>query len=56
VRCLFFCLYNVVILIFIDASAMLGPGLASGDACLKDSGHEDVHTEEQLTTDGSATA
>jgi hypothetical protein len=49
-----FRLYKVVILIFVYAAVVIEPGSASADACMKDSGHEDVHANEKLITDGLA--
>jgi hypothetical protein len=43
-----------MILIFIVAAAVVELELASVDAHMKDSGRGDVHADEQLTVDGSA--
>jgi hypothetical protein len=51
-----FCLYKVVIFIFIDAIAVVDPGLALANARMKDLGHEDVDANETLTADGLAYA
>jgi hypothetical protein len=51
-----FHLYKVVILMFLDAAAMIELGSPSTDGSVKDSGHEDIHADEQLSADGSASA
>jgi uncharacterized protein YcfL len=50
VKCLFFVYIKVVILIFINAAAMVELGLVSAHAHVKGSGREDIHV------DGSASA
>jgi hypothetical protein len=50
VKCLFFVYIKVVILIFINAAAMVELGLVSAQAHVKGSGREDIHV------DGSASA
>jgi hypothetical protein len=52
----YFCLYKAIILIFIDAASAIESGSASTDAHAKDLGHKDVHADEQLGADGSASA
>jgi hypothetical protein len=52
----YFCLYKSVILIFIDAVAAIELGSALADLRIKDSGHEDVHANEQLSGDVLASA
>jgi hypothetical protein len=51
-----FHLYKAVILMFIDAAAVIESESASVDMHAKDSGYEDVHADEQILVDCLASA
>jgi hypothetical protein len=45
-----------VILIFVDAATVVGPGFILPEARAEDSEHEEVHADTRLTVDISASA
>jgi hypothetical protein len=51
-----FHLYKAVILMFIDAAAVIESESASVDMHAKDSGYEDVYADEQILVDCLASA